>query len=464
MEKRAYALDALRGYAILTMVLSATVAFGILPGWMYHAQEPPPFHRFDPSVYGITWVDLVFPFFLFALGAAFPFSIGKRVEAGVSRLRLAGDAFLRGLQLTFFAIYIQHVYPWEYSSPGPASWWVALGGFSLMFPMFMRLPRRIPGWLRLFVKAGAFTAGFLLVLCVQHAGGQRFSPGYSNIIILVLANMAMFGSWIYLLTMGHMLARVAVLPFLLAVFLGSSVEGSWVKAFYDYTPLPWMYRFYYLKYLFIVIPGSIAGEYIKSWMQEKEGKESHPGHRPVLIAGLAVGMIVCNLYCLYTRCLLLNLGLTGVAVVAGIRLLRKTGNGYGTLWRKLFRAGGYLLLLGLFFEAYEGGIRKDPSTYSYYLVTSGLAFLALLFFSIVCDYYKMRKATGFLVLAGQNPMIAYAVPDLVVMPLLGLAGLMPVLTVAEQSAVTGFLRGIVLTAFVAGITVCFTKLRWYWRT
>lgn len=49
MTKRAYALDALRGYAIITMVLSATVAWNSLPGWMYHAQTPPPDRAFDAS-------------------------------------------------------------------------------------------------------------------------------------------------------------------------------------------------------------------------------------------------------------------------------------------------------------------------------------------------------------------------------------------------------------------------------
>jgi translation initiation factor IF-2 len=39
MTKRAYALDALRGYAIITMVLSATVAWNSLPGWMDHAKS-----------------------------------------------------------------------------------------------------------------------------------------------------------------------------------------------------------------------------------------------------------------------------------------------------------------------------------------------------------------------------------------------------------------------------------------
>mgnify|MGYP003231753847 CR=1 FL=1 len=53
MTKRAYALDALRGYAIITMVLSATVAWNSLPGWMYHAQTPPPDRAFDASLSGI---------------------------------------------------------------------------------------------------------------------------------------------------------------------------------------------------------------------------------------------------------------------------------------------------------------------------------------------------------------------------------------------------------------------------
>lgn len=42
MNKRAFSLDALRGYAIITMVLSGTIASGVLPGWMYHAQVGPP--------------------------------------------------------------------------------------------------------------------------------------------------------------------------------------------------------------------------------------------------------------------------------------------------------------------------------------------------------------------------------------------------------------------------------------
>ena len=72
MQQRNQCLDALRGFAILAMVLSSSIAFGILPAWMYHAQVPPPYHVYKPEIPGITWVDLVFPFFLFSIGAAIP--------------------------------------------------------------------------------------------------------------------------------------------------------------------------------------------------------------------------------------------------------------------------------------------------------------------------------------------------------------------------------------------------------
>ena len=109
MNNRALALDALRGYAIITMVLSATIVTHVLPGWMSHAQTPPPDHVFNPLLPGITWVDLVFPFFLFAMGAAFPFSIKKRAEKGYQSMA-AG--------YTLFCCSISHVHAHSFENAG----------------------------------------------------------------------------------------------------------------------------------------------------------------------------------------------------------------------------------------------------------------------------------------------------------------------------------------------------------
>ena len=199
MTKRAYALDALRGYAIITMVLSATVAWNSLPGWMYHAQTPPPDRAFDASLSGITWVDLVFPFFLFAMGAAFPFSIKKRFEKGDTKLRLVYEAIKRGVQLTFFAIFIQHFYPYMLSSPQDMrAWLLAILCFAVLFPMFMRIPLKMPDWAHISIKVGAYIVAAIMLATTSYADGKTFSLFSSNIIILLLANMAIFGSILYI--------------------------------------------------------------------------------------------------------------------------------------------------------------------------------------------------------------------------------------------------------------------------
>lgn len=235
--RRAYSLDALRGYAILTMVLSATVVYGILPAWMYHAQEPPPTHAYQPDLAGLTWVDLVFPFFLFAMGAAFPFSLRRKHEKGSSMWQLAYGAVKRGVQLTFFAIFIQHFYPYMLSAPQDVrAWLLALACFVVLFPMFMRIPLQMPEWMHTAIKLGAYGVATAMLLCTDYANGAEFNLFTSNIIILLLANMALFGSLTYLLTMYSWWTRVVVLAALAGVVLSAQADGSWAQTLWGYTP------------------------------------------------------------------------------------------------------------------------------------------------------------------------------------------------------------------------------------
>jgi predicted acyltransferase len=469
INQRAFALDALRGYAIITMVLSATVAPEILPGWMYHTQTPPPTHVYNAALSGLTWVDLVFPFFLFAMGAAFPFSIGKKMERGESRFRMIWDAVLRGLQLTFFAIFIEHFYPYMLSSPqDPRAWGLAILAFALLFPMFMRIPLKMPAWAHTAIKLSAYGLAFLLMTTVQYAGGRTWSLDSSNIIILLLANMAVFGSIVYTFTKNNRWSRIAVLFCLMAILLSSSVEGSWAQTLFNFTPFPWMYKFTYLKYLFIVIPGSFAGEYLLEWMNRRnvETNVRMNGDRElsILFLVLTVVIIIQNLYFLYCRLLFANLLSTVSLLGIGLFAIRNVESFNQRLWKNLFYAGAYLLLLGLCFESYGGGIKKDPPSYSYYFVTSGLAFMALLAFNIICDFYGCVRSTKFLVMSGQNPMIAYVAGDLFIMPILGLLGITPLLKYFSLNVGLGFLRGVLLTSLAVLVTIFFSRIKWFWRT
>lgn len=466
-SRRALSLDALRGYAILTMVLSATVAFGILPAWMYHAQTPPPSHAYQPELTGLTWVDLVFPFFLFAMGASFPFSIRKRVERGEKWLHLVYDAVIRGGRLTFFAIFVQHYYPYMLSRPQDTrAWLLSLCCFALLFPMFMRIPYPLSNRICTAIRLVAYGTAVLMLCYTDFAGGKEFSLYTSNIIILLLANMALFGSLLYLLTMYSWWRRILILTILASIVLSAGAEGSWTQGVYNWTPCPWFYRFEYLRYLCIVLPGSMAGELVMTWINrptEITQAESTPRAMAYGMLVVSVGIVLTNLVGLYNHWSFTTLAISVLLVTIGFLLVRNSTDS-GTLWRKLLLLGTALLLIGLCLEPFQGGIKKDGPTFGYLFVTSGLGCMALIAFHVICDYFHCHRSTAFLIQSGQNPMIAYVVCGLLIYPLFNLLGIMKWLEIFTVNPWLGFLRGVLLTSLALLVTIFFTRIKWFWRT
>lgn len=463
--RRAHSLDALRGYAIMTMILAATEAFGILPAWMYHAQVPPPDHIFNPHIYGITWVDLIFPFFLFSMGAAIPLSLGRQLEKGVSKWILLKKTFIRWLKLTFFAIFVIHVYPYILGYPSP--WMnelVALIAFALMFILFMRNPFHLSKWGNRAVNSLAYVAAIALILFQPYAEGKPFMLKDEDIIMLILANVSLTGAIIYLLTPHKPIARLAIIPLLMAFFMSAKTDDSWQQAVRDFTFAPWLYNIAYQEYLLIIIPGTIAGDLMTRWLQKEDTTQVHDKLKVApWVAVLSLILIVTNVVCLFCRALVLNLLLSAIIVLLLWWLVRGKDS-ERNYWRKLCLCGYYMLFIGLFIEAYEGGIRKDDVTLSYLFVTGGLAFIALLFFTIVSDHYHVRWLSEPLELVGRNPMVAYVSNGLVVIPFLQLCQLYPLITGFCTTPLLGFLQGIVLTGLCMLLTAFFTKRRMYWKT
>lgn len=492
--KRADSLDTLRGLTIGMMVLCGSIITTVLPDWMAHCQVPPG-KGFDPSIYGITWVDLVFPFFLFSMGAAMPFSVGSRLERGASSLRLLGDGVWRGLKLAYFAIFIQNCYPWIVSGylgrpADPGIWLFTIAAFLVLFMLFMRWPSSVPHRLRFLLPylGIGISVGMMWWLESHHSLAESFmatDPGrwsiftkhvnhvlyQSNIIILVLANMAAFGTVIYVLTLGRPLARIAILPFLMAINLGSATDGSWQQDVFNWSPCGWLYRFDFLKYLFIIIPGTIAGEYLRDWIRSGSGREKHiaasgskGGASIAIVASLALTIIVVNVTLLFGRHLTANLFITAALLVMMHWASRRVGSDMSVI-RSLVKAGAYLLMLGLFFEAFEGGIRKDHATYSYYFVTSGLACYCLTMLVVICDVYHWRWLTSPFTLAGRNPMIAYVAPSMLIGPVFSLLAIRePLIEFCSRNWGGAMLHGIIFTAIAIGIASFFSVKKLYWRT
>ena len=459
---RNQSLDVLRGTAILLMVLCSSIAFGkVLPAWMFHAQTPPPYHVFKPEIPGITWVDLVFPFFLFSMGAAIPLALNNKADQQPF-YKMALQLATRLLLLAFFAIFTLHARAWVMDKePTITTHFLSIGGFVLLFLMYGNWSAYIKKYSAWGIKIFGFVVAIVFLYRYPFAYGQ-FSLAKSDIIILVLANMAFFGGLIWYFTRNHPWLRIGILPFVMAIFLGAKEVGSINSFIFNWSPAPWLYQFYYLKYLFIIIPGTLAGDWFLK--ENKQAELIRDSSRKIFIAIACIATLlnVVNLWGLFARALVLNLILNVIGCTALVILAKKIKA--GKTIRQLTQAGIYLLLLGLFFEAYEGGIKKDYSTYSYYFVCSGLSFFALLSFSIVERLGGLKKLMDILAANGKNPMIAYTAGNLFLIPLLKITTLSVYLDAMSTNAFNGFARGLIFTSAVALITVFFTRLKFFWKT
>ena len=547
-KPRAHALDALRGYAIITMVLSAMEAFSVLPRWMYHAQVPPPDHVFDPTIYGITWVDIIFPFFLFSMGAAIPLSLGRQHAKGESIMKLTWKTVQRWGKLTFFAIFIIHAFPFML---GYEQEWMRYAMpiffFILLCLMFMPNPFGLSPYKARAITWSAYLVVVGFMLLQPYAGGAPFRLTDSDCIMLILANVSLTGSIIYLLTIAHPLRRLALLPFLVALFMAAHTANSWPALLIHTSWLPWLYLPAYQEYLLIIIPGTVAGEWIAQWLEKMKANDTSKGlvdnyqkkneavlengnplkggreavlengngvkndEKAVLenenkvrtrseemkekenalalpVALLSLALIVVNVVLLFGRHLVANLVATMVLTALTAWLLRsrrkagttgveaakqETSNQRSSsapasptlhFWQRLSSAGAYLLLLGLCLESYEGGIRKDDVTLSYLFVTCGLAFYALLLLTVVCDHWHVRWLCAPLEMVGKNPMVAYVSASMVIIPVLILTHIYPYIDALSSQPLTGFLKGVLLTALCMALTAWFTHKRWFWKT
>jgi predicted acyltransferase len=470
VTKRADALDALRGIAVLAMVLSGTISRKTLPAWMYHAQEPPPNHIFNSKLAGLTWVDLVFPFFLFAMGAAISLALSRRIAKGWDTKKVILSILQRGFLLASFAIFLQHIRPTVINPDEPSSlkWWLALVGFFILFFMFVRLPSSWFSWLRKGITIAAWTLGFIFVSNITYPNGKGFSLERSDIILVILANMAFFGSLIWLFTRSNLWLRVGFLGLLFAMRLSANSDG-WIKLIWNLSPIDWIFQFDYLKYLFIVIPGTIAGDLLHRWIEYSEPQESSYArwhslrYSTLMILMLAINLIV--LIGLQGRWVWQTALVTFLLCLWGLLLVKNPGNTTENLLNRLYLWGFYWLVLGLLFEPYQGGIKKDWATMSYFFVTTGLAIFMLIALTILVDYFKKKAWVQLFIDNGVNPMIGYAGFANIVWPILVLNQWeSQIIEMTANNPIGGFVRGFMYTTIVALIVMIFTRLKLFLRT
>lgn len=450
---RSQALDALRGIAVLAMCLSGVVPYRSLPAWMYHAQLPPPERVFRPEVPGITWVDLVFPFFLFSLGAALPLALGPRLERGEKATALAYAALRRGLVLAAFALYAQAVQPYLLASePGPREWWLALLGFALAMPVLARLPDSWSPATRLGVRAAGLFACSLFLANIRYADGTGFRLERVDIILLVLANVVVTASWIWLATRDRPAWRAVLLGLLCVIFAFWRHAG--LPAFVPESPLPWLARLDFQKYLIVVLPGTFAGELLA---RATADRAREPGReRGAALALLAAIAVATTSF--FVRELALGALVTAILLGVALRL------DAGRIAQPYVRLALPLLALGFLADPFEGGIVKDSANLAYLTGTAGLASVALAALRLSESRSSVPWAVRRCADVGRNPMLAYLAIRNVLAPVWALTGIGGFLNGLLTGAWTGALHAALKTAALAHFAGLCTRWRIVWRS
>jgi heparan-alpha-glucosaminide N-acetyltransferase len=97
-KTRITSIDALRGFIMFSMIFVndiGEVSHQIVPWWMRH---------FQADGNGMTFVDLVFPAFLFIVGMSIPLALGRRLDKGESVWKAIIHIVVRALSLLFIGI------------------------------------------------------------------------------------------------------------------------------------------------------------------------------------------------------------------------------------------------------------------------------------------------------------------------------------------------------------------------
>jgi heparan-alpha-glucosaminide N-acetyltransferase len=352
-------IHALRGLVMFTMIFVndlAGVPDRIVPAWMKH------FHGKS----GMTFVDLVFPAFLFIVGMSIPLALGSRLNRGEPVWRIFFHVLTRTASLLFIGILMVNETPDPVMMGWSGALWSALMYLSAIFAFcdispaskddppagrarnlrFVSLGLRIVGW------------GSLAYLAVAFRGGDAhriisFVPFLIHTewygILGLIGWAYLVGSLVFLVFHGRRTALLGCVVLLLCLYAADE-----------------------------------QGAFENFWLARYVGIGTTLGSQPAItVAGL---LLATNL-------------LSSAATVFG----------RGVRFTVLFIAGcatAAWLLNGLY------GINKNNATPSWCLWACAITAALWLLLHFLSDLGPVRTFAEPLVVAGQNVLLAYLLSEM----------------------------------------------------
>ena len=460
-SRRAFSLDALRGFFLLTMTLGFTIGTDkYYPAWMFHRQEP--WGAETPlDIAGISWRDLAYASFLFTMAAALPLTMSRKMEKGALEIQIVLAAARRWALLFVYALLIGHSNTFFLGYTQTARL-LSIAGFVVMAMVFTR--RRADWDERKYTivnRAGwALAIAFLLLTPLTY--GQAFSFDRNDDIIVGLAFASFVGIVLWYFTRENLLARLGVLGVVMALYLGAKGDG-WISQWWWDARLPWLFSAQRLVLLAVVVPGTIMGDVILRWMRApEEGGRAWSGIRMGGLVLLTTAFTPLVTVGLYNRWVGLTTLLCAAMIVGGMFLVHAPVTATERMMRSMFIWGATWLMIGLFLDPFENGIRKVPDTLSYFFTITGTTSMLLVALTAIVDGLRRRKWVSVLIDLGHNPLMLYVMYTILINSVLEL--IPPLRGVLRGSFGEALVRSLLSVGLVILIVRTMSRRRIYWRT
>jgi predicted acyltransferase len=385
--RRILSIDIFRGLTILVMIFVNDLA-GIkgLPWWNYHI---------PPGEQGLTYVDVVFPAFLFIVGMAIPLAIEKRQAKGDSILKILYHIVIRSLSLVVLGLLIMNGRDMDPASTGISytAWNVLMFiGVILLWNNYPKTNRKSEHIFSILKWSGLIILLILLFIYRRDVDGEILWINKKNWSILGAIGWAYLSVCILFLVLKGKFRFLAI-SLILLVALNVMTKAGWAD-FIRYIP----------KILWPFGSGSLAS---------------------ITMAGLLLSMIFIK-----------------NDITSSLKLKITWGIGYAII---LFLAGWLLLPFGL---------AKIGSTPSYTLFSSGICILLFILMYVVVDIKGHSRWASFLKPAGSNPLLTYILPD-IYYAILGLTHA----NIINPEGWPGVLRALIFSLFILAVSTLMTRLK-----
>jgi len=359
---RITSIDALRGFVMFMMIYVNDLAGAgkIVPDWMVHFSD----RHHGGS--GMTFVDVVFPAFLFIVGMSIPFALGSRLSKGEPLWKILRHIVGRTLSLLFIGILMVNEAPNSEKLGWSAALWSTLMYLSAIFAFCTIAPprqleavakrTRAFGLLSALLRAAGFAALVWLAFAWRGENDQR---------IITLSPFSIHTDWYGILGLLGWAYLVGAIVFLIFRGQRTALLGCMVL-------------------LLCLYPADKSHAFDNFWLARYVGVGETLG----ALAAITVGGL-----------LLASTLVAADTVTVRLRLRF-------TCWFIAGTAAGAWLLHGLY------GISKNNATPSWCLWACAITAALWLGFCLVSDVWAVGFLAKPLAVAGQNVLLAYLLSEM----------------------------------------------------